>query len=497
MTDVKYCPICTKSASLPCSSCKNAVYCSQEHQLSHSPEHKHQRSPVKVAFSEKYGRYLIATRDLKAGELILRESPFILGPKSFTLPVCLGCHREFSKGDVIENCERCGWPVCSVNCSNATIHANECEVFVRANYKAPVISANFEKIPAYGILTPLRCLLLANQDKDKLNYLQGHLQERYNTPLYQGYRYGVVLVCAILDTNSFDVRGASKQRARAIYYQSAMMSHDCSPNTRHTFDPETLEIILYTTKFVPKGESLTATYTQTLWNTTRRRAHLKVAKCFDCSCNRCSDPTEFGTYAGSIKCSECSGFICSTNPLDCIADWKCNNCGEITLANEMTWNDEVIRSEIRSLELTDPNELEGFLERYKNTLHETNSHVIEVKYALTQLYSGEYGTADKIITERLERRIEFCRELLAVAEKLDAGATKWRGQLLLNLQEALVAWAKKEFKQKNITKTLLQENLNMATEYLKEAASILQVDRDLCTALPKHMKNLKMAVKNL
>ncbi|XP_015595616.1 protein msta isoform X4 [Cephus cinctus] len=464
MTDVKYCPICTKSASLPCSSCKNAVYCSQEHQLSHSPEHKHQRSPVKVAFSEKYGRYLIATRDLKAGELILRESPFILGPKSFTLPVCLGCHREFSK--------------------------------------------------AYGILTPLRCLLLANQDKDKLNYLQGHLQERYNTPLYQGYRYGVVLVikkmlklpyeeedilnvCAILDTNSFDVRGASKQRARAIYYQSAMMSHDCSPNTRHTFDPETLEIILYTTKFVPKGESLTATYTQTLWNTTRRRAHLKVAKCFDCSCNRCSDPTEFGTYAGSIKCSECSGFICSTNPLDCIADWKCNNCGEITLANEMTWNDEVIRSEIRSLELTDPNELEGFLERYKNTLHETNSHVIEVKYALTQLYSGEYGTADKIITERLERRIEFCRELLAVAEKLDAGATKWRGQLLLNLQEALVAWAKKEFKQKNITKTLLQENLNMATEYLKEAASILQVDRDLCTALPKHMKNLKMAVKNL
>ena len=37
--------------------------------------------------------------------------------------------------------------------------------------------------------------------------------------------------------------------------------------------------------------------------TTRdRRLHLKFSKYFDCSCRRCSDPTELGTFLSSIKC---------------------------------------------------------------------------------------------------------------------------------------------------------------------------------------------------
>ena len=135
-------------------------------------------------------------------------------------------------------------------------------------------------------------------------------------------------MCAILDTNSFDIRSGLR-RGRGLYYKSAMMAHDCLPNTRHVFDEETLTISIYATREIPKGESVTATYTQTLWDTARRRAHLKIAKCFDCTCKRCSDPTELGTFASSILCCICEGLIISTNPLKNFADWKCSNCNQV------------------------------------------------------------------------------------------------------------------------------------------------------------------------
>ena len=40
------------------------------------------------------GRYIIATRDLKPGELILAESPIVVAPMAVTPPVCLVCYKS-------------------------------------------------------------------------------------------------------------------------------------------------------------------------------------------------------------------------------------------------------------------------------------------------------------------------------------------------------------------------------------------------------------------
>ena len=40
------------------------------------------------------GRFIIATRDLKPGELILAESPLAVGPMAVTPPVCLVCYKS-------------------------------------------------------------------------------------------------------------------------------------------------------------------------------------------------------------------------------------------------------------------------------------------------------------------------------------------------------------------------------------------------------------------
>ena len=46
------------------------------------------------------GRILVATRSMRRGELIFRESPAITGPYSRTRPQCLTCLTIFPPGHV-------------------------------------------------------------------------------------------------------------------------------------------------------------------------------------------------------------------------------------------------------------------------------------------------------------------------------------------------------------------------------------------------------------
>lgn len=46
--------------------------------------------PYRVADSPIFGRYLVASRDLKAGETVLKQTPVVIGPCGE--PVCLGCY---------------------------------------------------------------------------------------------------------------------------------------------------------------------------------------------------------------------------------------------------------------------------------------------------------------------------------------------------------------------------------------------------------------------
>ncbi len=63
-----------------------------------------------IRTNEVEGRHMVASRDIKAGELIVQELPCSLGPGHFTAPVCLGCYK-FVDGSAL--CSRCGWPLCS------------------------------------------------------------------------------------------------------------------------------------------------------------------------------------------------------------------------------------------------------------------------------------------------------------------------------------------------------------------------------------------------
>ena len=38
------------------------------------------------------GNHLVANKSIKEGEVILQESPLVMGPAQQTVPVCLGCY---------------------------------------------------------------------------------------------------------------------------------------------------------------------------------------------------------------------------------------------------------------------------------------------------------------------------------------------------------------------------------------------------------------------
>lgn len=143
---------------------------------------------------------------------------------------------------------------------------------------------------------------------------------------------------------------------------------------------------------IPKDAIISVSYTQPLKCTLDRRNHLKLSKFFDCVCSRCADPTESQTFCGSIICFRCKvNKMVSTKPLDNTAPWACTGCNHSIQARQIVYGNKSLQDEIEGLNKKSPRDFEKFLLRYKDTLHDRNTHVVQVKYALVQLYGNVAG----------------------------------------------------------------------------------------------------------
>lgn len=264
------------------------------------------------------------------GEIILREPPLIYGPKVASSPLCLGCHRQLATP--VSNyykCKGCGWPLCGPDCESSVHHKDECALMSARKFSAKIDykpDLAGKKESAYCVILPLRCMLLREKNSvqfEQFSALEDHLEERLDTPLYKVLRANlltfiktvlgmtdwsesdILRVAARLDTNAFEVRQpVANRKVRAIYPLASMLSHDCVSNTRHTFD-EQMNIVFIAQKPIAKNDIICTSYTQPLKSTLMRREHLLQAKCFNCTCKRCQDPSELNTFIGAILCTKC------------------------------------------------------------------------------------------------------------------------------------------------------------------------------------------------
>lgn len=168
---------------------------------------------------------------------------------------------------------------------------------------------------------------------------------------------------------------------------------------------------------IKKGDIISLSYGQPLQSTIQRRQYLRQSKCFNCMCQRCQDPIECTTYIGSLVCSRCkSGKLVSNDPLDETADWYCEQCTMQMTGGHFQLMQNRLQFAIENLSKQSPYDLELFLEKYcfrpiqqnggrrgskengfsditnnELLLHEQNTFVLQIKYALTQLYGKVDG----------------------------------------------------------------------------------------------------------
>lgn len=243
--------------------------------------------------------------------------------------------------------------------------------------------------------------------------------------------------------------------------------------------------------------------------TLQRRIYLRHSKCFDCLCQRCQDPTECDTFIGSLVCQRCrSAKLLPDNPLDDKSGWICTECSFKVTATNFQFIQNRLQFAIENLSKQNPYDFETFLEKYcyrpkTNTsngneddlnaeilLHENNTFVLQIKYALTQLYGNVNGflwhgmiiihfkhnlnihfemekqcsfynfyflvllffyLLAEIGDTDLGRKISLCRELLEVAKILEPGRSIFRGKLIVDLQEALFVQTERQLSNRDIS----------------------------------------------
>ncbi|KAK7070870.1 hypothetical protein SK128_003136 [Halocaridina rubra] len=516
MTATK-CAVCQSPASQKCAKCFVTAYCSREHQKQHWKTHRSECSPYRVCHSAELGRYLEASRDIAAGEIIIRDTPLLVGPKQVTIPICLGC---FTPVDGSYSCTLCGWPLCSPECEKIVLHYPECQLSRNRPVKVQV-NKFMQVNQMYECITPLRCLWLKENDPGKwttLNQMESHLERRVNTDVHEVNQANVVdfmqqylrilnyseeeihRMCGVIDVNGFEIPGPN---VIGLYGKACLLEHTCIPNSSRTFDTH-LNIIIRATVNISKGEHITTSYTDPMWGTANRQLHLRTSKYFKCTCDRCKDATEMGTHLSSLKCSQCpSGLVLpSPTPLSPEA-WICGSCSVSLILDQVDGYLKQTGEKLICLKDSPLAASEAFLKTTTTKLSDNHYYRTDVKLALAQLY-GRPGAHNRqelkdLPKELLERKETLCREVLALADIFCPGLSRIRGLLKYELQSSLMEKHRrlpKKLKTSAAGKALMKESvelLNEATVILK-MESPMQDEYQLALQAESDLANLQYAL---
>ncbi|XP_014610022.1 PREDICTED: protein msta, isoform B [Polistes canadensis] len=472
-----------------------------------------QTKAYNIRQNDQVGRYMVASRELKPGEEILTEMPFVVGPKAFTYPLCLSCYAPWSSSlEEKPLCSKCSWPVCGPECENQPQHKDyECLVFVEAKEKFNIAAAleqnNENGIPQLECITPLRLLLesLKNPERweKEVKNMEAHNKMRIQKPHWKSDHVNVVeylrkqlkfdkfseeeiqTACGILEINTFEIRTSRGFTARALYPTVAMMNHSCVSNTCHSVSPSDYRVFLRTTTMVPEGGELYGSYTHSLLPTMLRREHLLEGKHFACACPRCSDPTELGTHMSTLKCNKCdNGIVLPLDSLDENSVWKCTHCEFSTPGKAVKKVFQIISADVEAVENISGadgadaiQERETVIKKYHSVLHPRHAFLTMLRHSLTQMYGrvDEYLLDDLPIVV-LEHKVDMCKLLLQVLNVIEPGYSRIRGMTLYELHAPLLFLAKDQWNAGTIDQAGLKSKMIEALVILKEAATILTLE---------------------
>ena len=209
-------------------------------------------------------------------------------------------------------------------------HPLSCLVLIINILRLPEISDLSVAAPQYDCITALRLLLCKETSPEAWKHLllhKNHIEDRWRLHeeavareqqvvvglllewaqlKHSGYTTEEVnMVSSLLATHSVKYQPAGgESEGRAMFPTFAFMSHSCDYNARHVVQPDG-RMQVFAQRKISAGEEITITYTGLLTYQAAKQEKLANVWFFTCSCARCSDPTELGSYTSSVLCPGC------------------------------------------------------------------------------------------------------------------------------------------------------------------------------------------------
>lgn len=276
------------------------------------------------------GRSLISTRPLKAGEIILKDSPILLySAHSFVSKTphffCSNCFKSInSQTPSLVSCQSClssntSTLFCSPNCHSAaqkSFHSPwACEALRRfVNPVASCYPDNVEVHLQVRFLVAALCLAVVSpegfrvlmslqgegSDSDEVRFLYSVIKD-IRIPI-EGFVVSVEIVAALLDKDKLNAFGLMEPfeegkeravRAYGIYPNASFFNHDCLPNAcRFEYvdkisGGDNTDMVIRMIHDVPSGREICLSYFPVNFKYVERQKRLLEDYGFKCECDRC------------------------------------------------------------------------------------------------------------------------------------------------------------------------------------------------------------------
>lgn len=469
------CSVCGKAGAQACSRCRMDFYCAREHQTQDWPRHRKGCGVLALRSDSQVGRHVVATKDIPAGTLLMREVPLVVYPKvsaSKPVPVCVGCYKILYKA---RSCSKCGWPVCSESCSKQEVHIAECAAFQRAKFK---ISKT--RPPKWDALAALRVCLASQADQspgpgatlrdlqadhpppedafrdvpDEFYQSMQQLRQMFTVKCAEAVRWltdevGISWLPAddlrraagSCFLNSITASTMQSVSASGIFAGVSLLEHSCSPNAHcnaWSDAGQSMDHVVVATRDIRRGEHISITYRNgVLQGAIVRRLDL-LWWGFLCRCALCVDPRQGGLHLDGWCCGVCSTPTKVHPVLVDAARWFCPDCGrqgsmlddehvqdaaEADPSGSYRQRAETTRLARCVQEMLDHRVSRAAWIRFiddamwpRGPLHATHHLVLQAKEKAVNMYGEDVQDMVRTMSEDEVRRVcEFCRDLLAVS----------------------------------------------------------------------------------
>lgn len=436
--------------------------------------------PYKIGENATLGRYLVATRDILAGESIIDELPIVTGPICDQLKIipgevgsCLVCCVKMFQSTYV--CTICGLTLfCSEPCGKDESHlAQECKVIQKLMVRTTLKFPSAKEL--HNFVLVIRCLLCRVQCESKWSQIQT-LESKVNeleklgafkeiSPLFDLLNWedfdfdstesitDLAKHClGAMITNAFSIFLPSFSR-QGLYFLSSYMSHSCRMNTDRQLHPKKDgRMVTRAARLIQAGEPITTSYLACLSGTHERWVETTTGWRFTCRCDRCTNSEhEVGTHVSTIRCPRCGELsLCPSVKISgedglnwaCVGQNKSCNYGIVQLNYADTtdetfpWKIVQYMENMKPKDVNNLDEVEAWLDKYcdkcddkDRLIHKDHCLFIQVKLYLLQCYGRNLeGGITSLDNVRLVRKLNYCEDVLKIVDILFKGLYEMRGE---------------------------------------------------------------------